>query len=153
MKSIKNLFLVLTVGAIVLLAGPGCGNDNLSIDQPPEKIIYTENDSTIRVAVGMEFSIILESNPTTGYSWKFRSHLDENEIQLTGDEFLPPDNLRKGAPGKQLWTFRRVGEGSTTISLEYLRPWEKGKPPARIMIFTVVTEKAADTGSDIPNLE
>ena len=140
MKSIKNLFLVFTIGAIALFAGPGCGNDNLLPNQPPEKKIYTEKDSTIRVAVGMEFSIILESNPTTGYSWKFSAALNEKVIQLVGDEFLPPDNLRKGAPGEQLWTFRRVGDGSTTISLEYLRPWEKGKTPARVVTFTVISQ-------------
>ena len=137
MKSIENLLLVLTIGAITLFAGPGCGNGNLSTDQPPEKTIYTEKDSTIRVAVGMEFSIILESNPTTGYSWKFAADLDEKVIQLVGDEFIPPDKLRKGAPGKQLWTFRRVGAVKTTISLEYLRPWEKTKPPARTKTFSI----------------
>ena len=64
-------------------------------------------------------------------------YLDEKVIQLVGDEFIPPDNLRKGAPGKQLWTFRRVGAVETTISLEYLRPWEKGKPPARTKTFSI----------------
>ncbi len=153
MKSIKNLFLVLTIGAIVLFAGPGCGDDNLLPDQPPEKNIYTENDSIIQVTVGEEFSIILVSNPTTGYSWRFAAPLDNKLLKLTEDKFIPPDNLRKGAPGEQLWTFRRVGDGSTTISLEYLRPWEKGKPPAHTIIFTVVAEKSADAGSDIPNPE
>ena len=148
MKSIENLLFVLTIGAITLFAGPGCGNGNLSTDQPPEKTIYTEKDSTIRVSVGMEFSIILESNPTTGYSWKFAADLDEKVIQLVKDEFIPPDNLRKGAPGKQLWTFRRVGAVETTISLEYLRPWEKGKPPARAVTFTVIAKSSQPFGVD-----
>lgn len=151
MKSIENLLLFLPVGAILLFARPGWGKDNCSIDQPPEKNIYTEKDSIIQVMVKMEFSIILVSNPTTGYSWSFTVPLDDKVITLTGDEFLPPDNLRKGAPGKQLWTFRAVGEGETTISLEYVRPWEKGKPPARSMTFTVIAGKSAETGSNISN--
>jgi inhibitor of cysteine peptidase len=142
MKSIENLLLVLTVGALVLFAGPGCGNGDSTVDQLQEKRIYTEKDSIIRVTVKMEFSIILESNPTTGYSWTFSNPLDTKVIDLTGDEFISPDNLRKGAPGKQLWTFRVVGEGETAISLEYIRPWEKGKPPVRAQTFTVISEKS-----------
>ena len=127
-------------GGIILLAGPGCGNDNSSPAQPPEKKIYTEKDSIIRVTVRMEFSIILESNPTTGYSWTFSAPPDNKVIELTDDEFIPPDNLRKGAPGKQLWTFRARGEGETTISLAYVRPWEKGKPPVRAVTFDVTVK-------------
>jgi len=88
----------------------------------------------------MEFSIILESNPTTGYSWTFSAPLDNKVIELTDDEFIPPDNLRKGAPGKQLWTFRARREGETTISLAYVRPWEKGKPPVRAVTFDVTVK-------------
>ncbi|MEA1927971.1 MAG: protease inhibitor I42 family protein [Candidatus Auribacterota bacterium] len=98
---------------------------------------YTSNDSTIEAAAGEEFSIILVSNPTTGYSWSFAVPLDETIIKLTEDKFIPPDNLRKGAPGKQLWTFQAVAEGKTTISLEYIRPWEKGKPPVKTKTFSI----------------
>jgi len=142
MKSIKNLLIFLFAGGIILLAGPGCGNDNSYPAQPPEKNIYTEKDSIIRVMVKMEFSIILESNPTTGYSWNFSAPLDDQVIEMTGDEFIPPDNLRKGAPGEQLWTFRATGEGKAIISLEYIRPWEKGKAPVKSLTFTVISEKS-----------
>ena len=128
-------FSFILYAAILATGGNGCAQSP-GID-PVNTRIYTGQDSTIQAVVGEEFSIILESNPTTGYSWKFAANLDEKVIQLIRDEFIPPDNIRKGAPGDQLWTFRRVGEGSTTISLEYLRPWEKGKPPARTKTFSI----------------
>jgi predicted secreted protein len=137
--------------ALMAATGNGCAQSP-EID-PVNTQRYTIQDSTIKASVGEEFSIVIESNPTTGYSWKFAEPLDNTVIKLIGEEFLPPDNLRKGAPGKQLWTFQAEGEGETTISLEYLRPWEKGKQPARVATFTVIAEKAANTGSDIPNPE
>ena len=140
----KRLLLLITIAVVATCLLAGCVGEIKT---------YTDSGRTIDIGVNQEFVIALGSNPTTGYSWRFAAQLDDTVIKLTGDEFLPPDNLRKGAPGEQLWTFRRVGAGSTTISLEYLRPWEKGKPPARTVTFTVIAGKGADIGSDIPNPE
>jgi hypothetical protein len=42
-----------------------------------------------------------------------------------------------GVPGQQLFRFHAVGEGTTTIGLQYVRPWETDVPPATTSDFTV----------------
>ncbi|MDP8215094.1 MAG: protease inhibitor I42 family protein [Candidatus Euphemobacter frigidus] len=101
------------------------------------KKTYLDPPDPIKAAIGDEFTIILKSNPTTGYSWRFAAPPDEKIITLVNSTFQPPQTQLKGAGGEQLWTFRAVGEGKTTISLEYVRPWEKGKPPIKTRNFSV----------------
>jgi inhibitor of cysteine peptidase len=45
--------------------------------------------------------------------------------------------IARGAGGTELWTFKAVGAGKTTIALNYARPWEKDIPPAKSETFTV----------------
>ena len=45
-----------------------------------------------------------------------------------------------GAPGRTAWSFKAVGKGRAYISLHYLRPWEKNKPPARTKNLEVEVE-------------
>jgi len=97
---------------------------------------FTDSSTPIDVTVGEEFSIALDSNPTTGYSWRLAGKLDEGVVQLVGAKFQPPETPLKGAGGTRFYTFRAAGPGETTISLEYVRPWEK-KPPVRKESFAV----------------
>src|SRR3712207_8402246 len=43
-----------------------------------------------------------------------------------------------GAPGKQVLTFNALQEGSATIHLEYVRPWETDVPPVSIYVAEVM---------------
>jgi predicted secreted protein len=43
-----------------------------------------------------------------------------------------------GAPGKEVWTFKAVKSGKTTINFKYVRPWEKDKAPTKTTSFQVV---------------
>jgi inhibitor of cysteine peptidase len=45
-----------------------------------------------------------------------------------------------GAAGKELWTFKALQDGTSTIRLEYIRPWEAGAPPAETFTLTVVVD-------------
>ncbi len=92
----------------------------------------------IEVEVGQEFAITLKSNPTTGYRWRFAEPLDREILELVGSEFEGPGAGFVGAGGEEVWTFRAMRQGKTVVSLEYVRPWEKGTPPAEIRTFTVL---------------
>ncbi len=131
-------FIIITTAGIFTVMGNGCAQTPV---QPIMKSrVYTAQDSSIQAAVGQEFTIILDSNPTTGYSWEFSSPPDEQIIELIDSSFQPPRTRLKGAGGKQLWIFRAAASGQTTISLKYIRPWEKGIPPVRTASFAVVVE-------------
>jgi inhibitor of cysteine peptidase len=122
-----------------------------SMDKEPKK--YDNPDETIEVEAGLDFAIILESNPTTGYSWQLAEPLDEDIVELVSSEFekkTPAEGEGEivGAPGEEVWTFEAIGEGETEIKLEYVRPWETDVAPEETETFTVdvkpVGEQAAE---------
>jgi predicted secreted protein len=86
----------------------------------------------IRVAAeeGRVFSVFLDSNRTTGYEWRLARPLDGGMVQLVRSEYAPPEGGRVGEVGREEWVFLAKGSGKTEILLEYVRPWEKGQPPA-----------------------
>jgi inhibitor of cysteine peptidase len=98
-------------------------------------------DEPLVVAVGREFTITLESNPSTGYQWQLAKPLDGEIVKRVGSEYQAPETKLLGAPGKEVWTFKGVGPGSTAIELNYLRPWEKNMPPVASRTFRVVVRK------------
>ena len=91
----------------------------------------------INARAGENFIITLESNPTTGYSWQLAKPLDEKIVQLVGSEYVPSKTDLVGAGGMEKWTFLAVKKGTTRVSLKYVRPWEKDKPPAEENTFLI----------------
>jgi inhibitor of cysteine peptidase len=79
---------------------------------------------------GQEFAIFLDSNRTTGYEWRLAAPIDERVVHFVRSEYAPPKGGLVGAGGREEWTFLAKGRGETEILLEYVRPWEEGKPPA-----------------------
>lgn len=108
-----------------------------------DKVEFTDPNKTILVKKsGPFFTIALQSNPTTGYSWALKNY-DANLIMPVGRKFYAPANNRNmtGAPGYEKWTFQVKSEGFivpqvTSIDLIYLRPWEG--QGARVVSFKVV---------------
>lgn len=94
--------------------------------------------SMIETQVGQEFTITLDSNPSTGYGWQLAEPLDESILELVGSEYEPPEDGSIGTGGQELWTFKAVGQGETEIALKYVRPWEEDGVPAKERTFTVV---------------
>ena len=85
----------------------------------------------VSAAVGKQFKITLPSNPTTGYSWRLARPLDEAKVKLVTNTYRRAETKLIGAAGQEIWTFKAVGTGNTTIVLQYVRPWEKGARPAQ----------------------
>lgn len=91
---------------------------------------------------GQKFTIILESNPTTGFGWQLTKPLDESIVKFIDSEFrtlatkFPPP---PGTGGIEIWTFEAIGVGTTEIFMEYLRPWEDA-PPEKEQTFTVIVK-------------
>ena len=104
---------------------------------------YRDPSVPIVVEKGEEFSIVLESNPTTGYRWMLQKELDEKIITLQKMEFEEPESDLLGAPGEERWTFQAEGLGRTTIELKYARPWEEADSSK-----AAGGERAADVGGE-----
>jgi inhibitor of cysteine peptidase len=113
-------------------AGSGCGPP----PQPPA-VGQTGTSEAIDARVGQPFSITLDSNPTTGYSWGLALPLDENVVELLQHTYQRSGTARLGAGGTEIWTFEPLCEGFTTIVLKYRRPWEPDNPNDRQVAYDV----------------
>jgi len=81
------------------------------------------------VTASNTFTVTLCSNATTGFQWSESAQIsDQTVVQQTGHEFVSPENTGVvGAPGNEVWTFKALKKGTSTITMEYSRPWEGGE--------------------------
>jgi predicted secreted protein len=110
---------------------------------------YKDASVPIEVEKGSTFTIVLDSNPTTGFQWQFASAVDENVISLSKTEYIKAEPGTIGSGGEEKWTFSADGLGETTINLIYVRPWETPgeqaqqtvQEPANNVTFHVIVVK------------
>ena len=77
------------------------------------------------------FEVKLCSNPTTGFKWSENAQISDTAVLVQEDhKFIGPESEPPpppGTPGQEVWTFKALKEGSSTIFFEYSRPWEGGE--------------------------
>jgi len=123
----------LVVGLAVAASLPACGGST-----GPEE--FSDPSVPIRVAAGHEFALRLESNASTGYSWRLAQPLDAAVLSLVRSRYDQGQTSLIGAPGAETWTFRAAARGQTSIDLDYVRPFAPDEPPARSASFSVTVE-------------
>lgn len=111
---------------------------NLFAQEPPPtghvRLSAADDGQQIQLREGQLLEISLPANPSTGYGWELqRAGLQEESArilrQIEAPEFESTSNLL-GAPGVEILRFEPIGEGQTTLSLVYRRPWEEDVEPA-----------------------
>ena len=102
-------------------SGSGGGSGGGSSASKPK--VYEAGDS-ITVKNGDAFVIALEANPSTGYSWQAAPNAN---VQPVSSKQVQGTSNAIGAPGTQQLTFKAVQTGSSTLTLDYLRPFD---PPS-----------------------
>ncbi len=82
-------------------------------------------DVVMSTVLGGELTVILGSNPTTGYQWLEDAEIsDKNIVEQTSHIFMGPGiDEPPGTPGEEVWTFKALERGTVTILLEYSRSW------------------------------
>src|SRR5262245_307712 len=142
MRRMGRGFMVLAVVALVAVlaacgggddSGSGGGNGSGGSSKPK---VYEAGDS-ISVENGGTFVIALEANPTTGYSWEAEPN---DNVEFVSSKQVQGGSNAIGAPGTQQLTFKAVKTGSSTLTLNYLRPFETGVPPVQTEDFDVTVE-------------
>ena len=95
---------------------------------------------TFETAVGKTFTIALDANATTGYSWS-QTVGDKTVVTFVSNEYAAEarDPQVVGGGGTDTFAFKAVGKGTTTITLNYARPWES-VPPAQTRTITVTVK-------------
>ena len=95
-------------------------------------------NATLSVKTNEQFYITLSSNPSTGYAWQVASVSNPDMVRFVDSQYIRPESELVGAAGKQVLTFNALQEGSATIQLEYVRPWETDVPPVSIYLAEVM---------------
>jgi predicted secreted protein len=127
------------IAVAVLLVACG-GSDSKSDgggDGSSTPKVYEAGDS-ISVGNGDTFVIALQANPSTGYSWEAESNAN---VEFVKSKQVQGNSNAIGAPGTQQLTFKALKTGSSTLTLNYLRPFDPpGTAPAQTEDFPVTVK-------------
>lgn len=110
----------------------GCGNKQASSNNSAD---------SGAIKVGDTFTIRLEANHTTGYSWSLADNKSDI-VEKVSDVYEPYETAGNvvGSGGTEIWTFKAVAKGQATLNFQYTRPWEKGIPPVKAETYTIIVK-------------
>ena len=137
------LCIVFIMPASLLSCAPAAGEAvtvSVTCDQFSKQKAIT-ND--IGVLIGNKIKVNLCSNATTGFKWSEQAQIgDPQVLEQTGHEFIAPANGSKmvGVPGTEVWTFKALQPGKSTIYIEYSQPWQGGQKAAWTYKLNVIVK-------------
>ncbi len=139
----RRLLSALIAGAVSMalftyFQGHSGGLDLARTKGPRE---YSDPAKVIEAGAGRAFVIVLESNPTTGYSWHLAGSLDKTILKVVEIKHSTQKTKKIGAGGKDLWTLQGLQPGEAEAAFEYSRSWEKNVPPVKRAVFTIRIKK------------
>ncbi|MCU0504531.1 MAG: protease inhibitor I42 family protein [Chloroflexi bacterium] len=155
----NRMLTVIPIVAVALAACTASGGAGTPATEPPPatdrpsaaptdvagtlRLDASANGTTVTVAPGTAIVIALDANPTTGYSWIVTSVPDPASVALDSPPegayvATPVGSAVVGSGGVQTWDLRATGAGTTSIQLDYARPWESGTPPVETFSVTFV---------------
>ena len=127
----KKVRLLVSLASIVLSA---CSGKSAVLE-------VSDPQRPIEVTAGSEFTIVLESNPTTGYHWEIVSELDANAVEFVKNDYVSTSALGLvGGGGLDIWTFKAVNSGETQVTLGYYPPSNDPVDPQQTATFTVIVK-------------
>lgn len=127
---IVSIFMVLTI----VISGGVIYVNSL---KTPSNIEVSEDQKIVEVKKGQKFTINLTSNPSTGYVWSIDDIYNKNIISKTSNEFIASNSEMIGAPGKELWVFKGINNGSTKLNFVYSRQRENKNSQINSKIFNI----------------
>lgn len=131
---LTSIIAIMSLCLFSCLSGGSVAPSEVSVDE-------SHNGKKVEIAVAGALTVTLESNPTTGFQWELASISDQAVLEKQSNTFeAPEDTGMVGAPGKEVWTFKALKKGSSTISMEYSQPWEGGTKAAETFSLTVVVK-------------
>ena len=119
-----------------------CSTAQLSIK--PLILKEQNNNETVNLAVGQQFTVQLKENPTTGYQWAIDTDIDN--LTLEKEEYvldkMPDFNGQHlvGCGGIKRLVFSVKKAGTTTLKLKYWRAWEKDSSIVKRFSVTLQAE-------------
>lgn len=128
MRFKKTLCCLVLIAIVPLLALFGCTENAL-----PEEVTKD----------GTHLEILLEENPTTGYSWTVDDY-DTSILKLEKDEYSASTTEGTvGSGGTHLYRFTGQKEGKITLTFRYYRNWEDKDTAIEVRDYSITV---ADDG-------
>ena len=92
-------------------------------------ITKSDADKTITASPGQTLLVVLDANPSTGYTWTVASAPEF--LRSEGEPAFASEGASGavGAGGKQTLKFTVTATGKGPLNLSYVRPWETGVAP------------------------
>jgi inhibitor of cysteine peptidase len=94
-------------------------------------ISQDENGREFTLDRGDALEISLPATSGTGYTWRAEP-VAGGFVKQVGEPEFKRDNAMPGASGYQVFHFAVEARGTGALEMRYLRPWEKGEPPAKV---------------------
>lgn len=137
----NRYMLFLTVVCLAVFALAACGPMSDGASSLPKEVKLTKDDGgkSVEVAKGGMLEVVLEGNPTTGYTWEVGT-IDDKVLKLEGEPGFKADSNAVGAGGVMTLKFKAEGAGKTDLKLVYHQPWEKDQPPAETFEVAVTVK-------------
>ena len=148
-----NKILLFIALLSALLISIGCSTANAQKQQNPasatQEISITPEEFNqnphiqkhIELFKDDQVVIRLVSNASTGFSWNENATIaDGSVLQQLKHEDKGAASEKIGAAGAEEWTLRALKSGTTTVQLEYSRPWEGGEKDVWTFELTVTVK-------------
>ncbi len=134
--------ILMTVGFLALVA-TGCINTtsnntpvpplNPSVQGRMVEVSYDELLGKKNISQEIELTypqslvVSLANNPSTGYQWTENATISDTAVLSQYEHnIVAAQNAFPGASGKDVWTFKPLKTGTSTVSMTYSQPWEGG---------------------------
>lgn len=99
----------------------------------------TDPTQLLTVPAGETFDLVVPSNPSTGYHWNILPELDTNLVEFVEQNYFAEQPATVGSGGVDVWTFRAVSAGDTTVVLGYYPPGNE-TDPEEVVTFSIHVE-------------
>ena len=99
-------------------------------------LTIADHGRAMSVVKGEPIQIVLEGNPTTGFTWLV-DDLDTKVIAVAGTPTYAPSSDALGAGGKFIFNFTALARGQTNMRIIYIRPSERGLDPAQTFAIMI----------------
>ena len=98
-----------------------------------------------QVTVDGSLTLSMYSCPSEGRQWSEAQINDQNILQQTDHKLVMPEAKgdrppAPGTPGQEVWTFKALKKGTSTISMVYTHPWDGEEEPMLTFVLTVVVK-------------
>jgi inhibitor of cysteine peptidase len=126
---LKIIITSILIPTFILLGGCAIASSAAKVEISCDQFQDSHHSrNEIELGVGDTVTIDLCSNPTTGFQWEENPDISDSTIlEQTSHEFIPPGTDVPGQAGREVWVFKTLKKGVSTVSFEYSRPWEGGE--------------------------